>query len=118
MNQEWIKEVTDKTKELMEAPSCCAELKAAAKRWLDAVGTDGEKAETKAYIKELEGDIMPLEMLIAFARSEKGAAVFGERAEGIAAHGEELQAAGEKYCDCPACAAAAAILAKKDQLLK
>ena len=45
--------------------------------------------------------------------------VFGaEAAPGVAAHGREIKAAGAKYCDCPACAAAAAILEKKDLLLK
>ena len=30
---------------------------------------------------------------------------------------EEIKAAGAKYCDCPACAACEAILAKKDEIL-
>ena len=96
--------VEEKTRELMAAPSCCAELKAAAQAWLDAAGTAKEQEETKKYIAELEADIMPVDGLIGFAESE-------------AAHGREIKAAGAKYCDCPACAAAEAILAKKDQML-
>ncbi len=111
--------VMEKTKELMQAHSCSKEAKAAAQAWLDAVGTEREQEETKKYVAELEADIMPLDNLIAFARSEAGAGVFGgaQAAEGVAKHGEELKAAGKKYCDCPACAACEAILEKKEELL-
>ena len=59
-----------------------------------------------------------MDQLIAFAESDEGRQVFGaEAAPGVAAHGREIKAAGAKYCDCPACAAAAAILEKMDLLL-
>ena len=61
--------VAQKTKEMMEAFSCSAEAKAAGQAWLDALGTENEAAETEKYIAELEGDIMPIDMLIAFAES-------------------------------------------------
>lgn len=60
---------------------------------------------------------MPLDNLIAFAESDMGAKVFGDNAGGVAEHGRELKAAGKKYCDCPACAAVEAILAKKEEML-
>lgn len=73
-----------------------------ARRWLEAVGTESEKEETRRYIEELEADIMPVDTLIAFAQSEQGAAYFGaETAAGIAAHAMEIKAAGALYCDCP-----------------
>ena len=53
--------VTEKTKALIEAPTCSSEAKAAAKAWLEAAGTDREAEETKAYLKELEEDIMPID---------------------------------------------------------
>ncbi len=107
-----------KAKELCNAPSCCPEAKAAAQNWLDALGTDKEKDAARSLIAELEADIMPVDDLIAFAGSETGAQLFGqETAQKIAAHGAEIKAAGAKYCDCPACAAAAAILEKKEALL-
>ena len=109
--------VTGKTHELMEAQTCSKEAKEAAQAWLDAVGTEGEAEETKKYIAELEADIMPLDNLIAFAESDMGAKVFGDNAGGVAEHGRELKAAGKKYCDCPACAAVEAILAKKEEML-
>ena len=71
----------------------------------------------KNYIAELEEDIMPIDGLIAFAGSDMGAKVFGDAAKGVLAHAEEIKAAGAKYCDCPACAACEAILAKKDEIL-
>ena len=33
----------EKVKAVIAAPSCCAELRAVAEEWLQAVGTDGEK---------------------------------------------------------------------------
>ena len=108
--------VVEETGKLIAAPSCSAECKAAAEAWL--ASDKGEEA-TKAYIAELEADIMPLDGLIAFAESEAGAQVFGgaEAARGVAQHGRDLKAAGRLYCDCPACAACEAILAKKDQMI-
>ena len=96
--------VTEKTKELIAATACSAEAKEAANAWLEAVGTEKEAEVTKNYIAELEEDIMPIDGLIAFAGSDMGAKVFGD-------------AAGAKYCDCPACAACEAILAKKEEIL-
>lgn len=110
--------IVEKTNALINAPSCSQEAKDAAKAWLDAVGTDKEAEVTKAYITELEEDIMPVDNLIAFAESSMGAQVFGtEKAKAVAAHAKDLKAAGAKYCDCPACAAAEAILAKKDEMI-
>ena len=111
--------VAEKTHDLMNAFSCSREAKAAAENWLKAAGTDAEAEETKKYISELEADIMPIDQLIGFAGSDQGKAYFGEdQAAGIVAHAQEIKAAGAKYCDCPACQAVEAILAKKDEMLK
>ena len=114
-----VREYTEaKVKELIGAYSCCAEAKAAGQAWLDAAGTDQEAEKTKALIAELEEDIIPIDGLIAFAGSEGGAKVFGaEKAKEVEAHAKEIKAAGARYCDCPACAAVAAILEKKDEML-
>ena len=119
MKKEVLDYVVEKTHDMMEAFSCSAEAKAAGQAWLDAVGTENEAKETEKYIAELEADIMPLDNLIAFAESEGGAKVFGaEKTKEVAAHAKELKAAGAKYCDCPACAAVEAILAKKAEMLE
>ena len=118
MKQETLNFVKEQTAALIAAPSCSAEAKAAAEKWLAAVGTAEEAEATKAYIAELEADIMPVDGLIAFAGSEAGVSVFGaERAKNILAHAKEIKAAGAAYCDCPACAACKAILDKKAELL-
>ena len=118
MKQETLNFVKEQTAALTAAPSCSAEAKAAAEKWLAAVGTADEAEATKAYVAELEADIMPIDGLIAFAGSEAGVGVFGaELAKNILAHAEEIKAAGAEYCDCPACAACKAILDKKAELL-
>ena len=117
MSKETLEYVVAKAKELIAAPSCSAEAKEAAQAWIDAVGTDKEAEETKKFIAEMEEDIMPIDGLIAFAESDAGAKVFGDKAKEIAEHGKEIKAAGGKYCDCPACAAVEAILSKKEELL-
>ena len=112
-------QIVAKTRELMDAPTCSGETKEAAQKWLDAVGTGAQKAQTKAYIEELEADIMPIDGLIGFAESDAGSQVFGsDKAKDVAAHAKEIKAAGAKFCDCPACAAVEAILNKKEDLLK
>ncbi len=117
MKSEVLSYVAEKSKELMEASTCSKEAKAAAKAWLEAVGTDQEARETEKYIAELEADIVTAEGLLAFASSDGGKQVFGEHAAQVADHARELVASGAKYCDCPACSIAAEILEKKDQML-
>ena len=119
MTQETLDFVKEKTVALLAAHSCSAEAKAAAEKWLAAVGTAKEAEVTKDYIAELEADIMPIDGLISFAGSDMGAQVFGaDDAKKILAHAEEIKASGAKYCDCPACAACEALLNKKAEILK
>ena len=73
MDKNVLDYVVEKTNDLMGAPSCSGEAKAAAQAWLDAVGTDREAEETRKYVEELEADIMPIDGLIGFAESEHGA---------------------------------------------
>lgn len=117
MEKAMLDYVAEKARALLEAPTCSAEAKAAAQAWLDAVGTDREAEETKAFLQELEEDIVTIDDLIAFAESPQGKGVFGEGAPGVADQGRQAKKAGAKYCFCPACAAAEAILVKKDQIL-
>ena len=117
MKKDVLDFVVEKTRELIDSPTCSSETRDAANTWLDSVGTEAETEETKKYIAELEEDIMPIDTLIGFAESEAGAQVFGaDKAKDVAAHAREIKEEGAEYCDCPACAAAAAILEKKDQL--
>jgi hypothetical protein len=86
---------------------------------LDSIGSEKEASETKKYIDELEEDVVSIDDLISFADSGQGIQVFGEdTAKNIVVHAKKIKSAGAKFCDCPACAAAYAILEKKDSLIK
>lgn len=106
MNEKIIAEV----KNLIAAPSCCAEARAAAESWLAALGTENEEQQTELLVAELKEDIETVDELIAFTESPKCAEIFGDKAEGFRAHAKELKASGARYCDCPACAACEKIL--------
>ena len=113
------KTIRELTAALLAAPSACKEVKEAAQNYLDAAGKEGEAAAAKAYVAELEADIMSIDGLISFAGSDMGAKVFGaDGAKNILAHAKERKAAGAKYCDCPACAACEALLDQTDKILK
>lgn len=104
-----MQEVIKKVQEMISAPSCCAELKAAGQAYLDAVGTEKEAGAKTALLAEIEADVMPIDGLIGFAGSEMGKKVFGEKAADILRHAEDVKAGGGLYCDCPACAGAVAV---------
>ena len=114
MEKKMLDYVTEKTNDLIKAETCCKEAKAAGQAWLKAAGTDKEAEETRKYIAELEEDILPIDGLIAFTESPD-AVRYG--AKELAAHARSLKAACARYCDCPACTAAAAILVKKKEML-
>ena len=119
MEQQVLVFVMEKTRELMNAPSCSREAREAAQNWLDVVGTPALKAQTQKYLAELETDIVPIDQLIHFAESLEGKEYFGEdTAARIESHAREIKAAGAKYCDCPACQAAVAILEKRQELCR
>lgn len=102
--------VTEQTKKVLAAGSCCQELKDVAQAWLDAAGTPGEAEATKKYIQELEEDVTSIDGLIAFAQTDLG--------EDGADKARAAKAAGAVWCTCDACQAGGAILEKKAELLK
>ncbi len=96
---------------LLDAPSCCPELKAVAEQWLKAAGTPEESAATEALLKEAQEDICTVKQTLGFFESPAAAQYFGaEKAKAMAAHAREIQAQGAKWCDCPACGACAKLL--------
>ena len=114
-----IEAIIEKVKALINAPSCCAEAKEAGNNWLEAVNTEKWDEAAEKLIAEIEADIIPIDGLIKFAGSEDGQKVFGaEKAAGIEDHAKKIKSEGAKYCDCPACAACEAILARKEELFK
>ena len=101
----------EKVNDLLAAPCACAEAKEAANRWLAAVGTADEDAETARLVAEMKEDVESIDDLLQFASSDLAVKLFGrEKAEGFLAHAKELKASGALWCDCPACTAALAII--------
>ncbi len=104
-------------KEMMAASSCCADLKAAARAWLDSVGTDGQKAAAEALLAELKEDVNGIDEVIGFFGSEAGKGYFGaEKAGALLKAAQDAKAAGGKYCICDACQAGAKLIENPDGL--
>ena len=119
MKQDVKEYVIQKLNEMTSIPYCCEEAKAAAADWMNALGTEKEAEQTEKLLTELEEDLLPIDSLIAFADSETGIEVFGgkENAQKEISRTQERKAAGAKYCDCPACEAALAVLDKRAELI-
>jgi len=108
MNRE---ELIQTVKALIDAPSCCKELKEAGQKWLDSLGTAGEDAAWSALTDEVKEDVCSIDEALAFFESERGIQFFGkEKAEALADHTRRRKKQGEKWCDYPACAAGVKIL--------
>ncbi|MDO4177605.1 MAG: molecular chaperone Hsp90 [Phascolarctobacterium sp.] len=100
--------------EAYNAPSACAELKSAAKKYLESIGKDDEDVARENLIAEAKVDIMTPAQVAAAMKLEPVIAALGkDTAAAIGAHAAELEAKGADYCDCPACAACAKLLANK-----
>jgi len=110
--------IIEKTKDLINT-RCYEGLKAAAKEWLESIGTDEEKKASQKYVTALEESIVDIDTVINLFSSERGIEKFGaERAAQIANHAKEIKAKGAKWCDCPACTKAREILNYKEDLLE
>lgn len=111
-------EVKALVKSIIDAPSCCAELKEAAQTWLAQADTPQAAEAMRVLLAEAEADIIPIDGLIAFTASAKGKARLGEElAAKFHQHGLKIKAQGALYCDCPACAGALELVAHKKELL-
>lgn len=117
MSEEERKFIVDRVKELLEAPSCCRELKVVAQGYLDALDTPGEKKAGETLLAELEEDVQDIDSVLALFTSEAGKTMFGEKAAAhLAKTAVKVKAAGGKTCFCPACAAGQAILDARELL--
>lgn len=118
MTTEILEDLKLKAQELIAVPHCAQELKDAANAWLKSIGTDDEKELGKAFIKELEEDVMPIDATIAFFKSKDAIERFGSDTATNLLNGLiEAKNAGAKYCNCAACKAGEAILNLKEQFL-
>ena len=111
--------LVDLTRQLLDAPSARAELKAAANAWLDTLDDGILNAKTsEAYAKALAESVCLVDEGVAFFESDLAKEKFGPMRDTILAHMKELKAKGETYCDCPACTLAREIWEHRDYLSK
>ena len=81
-------ELIQTVKTMIVAPSCCADLKAAGQKWLDAVGTAEEKAAGAALLQEIKDDVCTIDDVLGFFASPAAEAHFGaEQAKALLAQG-------------------------------
>ena len=99
----------EKMKELLGG-HCWEPMREAAEEWIKTIGTDAEAAAKEKLIPKLKGSVATVDEILEMFKSEEVKAKFGEMAEPILKHTKELQAKGEKFCDCPACTKAKEIL--------
>jgi len=105
-------------REVVLAPSCCAELKAAAETYLAAIGTPAEREAARNLVAELEEDVSTIDAVLELFESPTGIQIFGaERAKAMAAHARDIKSQGAKFCDCPACSPGSKLLANRSALL-
>ena len=99
--------LADLTRELIAKEWTVPALKEAGQKWLDTMDDGAANGEAaKAYIAALENGLCTVDELLASSNPE------------IQAFGKELQAKGEKLCQCDACKLVAEILADKEYLAK
>lgn len=111
--------IVAKVKEMLAAPSCCPELKEAGQKYLDSLGTDGQKEAAEMLIAELKDDVCRLADVREFFASPAGEAVFGkEQAAQMTAIADEKLAQGETVCFCGACQAGHALLQDQEALFE
>lgn len=110
-------ELVETVKTMIADGSCCKELKDAGKAYLDAVNTDKEATAFAALVQEIKEDICTIDDAIAFFGTEDADKIFGaEEAKKILAAVKAQKAAGEKWCNCPACANGVKILKSVGEL--
>ena len=108
-----------KVEALIAAPTCCADLKAAAQAWLDTYDDgNANQAPAKALVKALEESVNSIDDTLAFLRSDAAKQKLGNAQPELLANAEAAKAAGETVCTCDACHLGAEILKKKDYLNK
>lgn len=104
-------QMVEKTKVIVNAPSCFAGLKEAGNNWMNAIGKSDENEKFDKYIDVLKDCVTPIDGCIAFSESDMCKGMFGE--EGAKAmHDQSVKAkeSGVKYCICDACTLGGEIL--------
>lgn len=109
----------EKLKAIAASPSCYPDLRDAIKIYFAALGTFREKVVAENLIDELKADVVPIELLVINAHSNRMIEMFGaERAKIFAENADALKASGAKYCNCLACTLGLEVLNNKEILLR
>ena len=113
MEKDLFDYTAQKVEELLAAPSSSKVTIEAAQAWKDAIaaGADADEA-TATLLDAIDQHHTTIDELIAFASGAAKDLMGEEVAAGMLAHAQEIKAQGAKYCDCAACTAAHALLAK------
>ena len=113
MDKELFDYTAQKVEELLAATSSSKETLDAAQGWKDAIasGADADEA-TKELLDILDRHHTTIDELIGFAQGPAKDIMGEEVAAGMLAHALQIKGEGAKYCDCAACTAAHALLAK------
>ncbi len=97
--------------ELMNAPTCCEELKEVCEKYIKVVDSDEEKAALSELIKAINENINTIDETIEFCKSDKALNMLGEeKCKFLLDKALLAKENGAKYCDCPACSVAEKIL--------
>ena len=106
------------TRQLL-AGHCTDAIREAGQKWLDTMNDSAANGEAaKAYVAALEQGVATIDEAIAFMESDRAREMLGDKQAEMVAAQKARKAAGEKFCDCPACSAALDILSKKEYLAK
>ena len=113
MDKQLFDYTAQKVDELLEASSSSQETRDAAQGWKDAIaaGEDADVATAK-LLDIIDRHHTTIDELIGFAQGAAKKIMGAEVAAGMLAHALEIKKKGAKYCDCAACTAAHALLAK------
>lgn len=105
-------ELLKTVEDMMNAGSCCPELKEKAQAYLDDQN-ENTKAELLAEIAE---DITTIDSFIGFLGTDIAKNIFGGQTDATLDAAKAHKAKGGQYCLCDACQNAAVVLAHKDVL--
>ena len=113
MNAELLEFTRQKVDELLNAPSSSKDTLAAAKAWKEAIaaGKDDDVA-TKSLLDVLDRHHTTIDEVVTFASGPAKDLLGAKVAADMLAHAIERKNKGAKYCDCAACLAAQALLAR------
>ncbi len=116
MDKELFDFVAERADILVASDTSKQDTKEAAQAWKDAVAADDSEAAVQAatntLLDFLEGRMLGIDDLIAFAEGAAANVMGAEAAAGLLAAAQARKADGWKYCICEAHTAAAELLGK------